>query len=58
MRFYPTAALATIAFAALIEPSFAGALTVPGPVAGIGLPALAVVGGIYWVGRKLLKPNE
>jgi len=27
---------------------------VPGPIAGIGLPALAVIGGAYWLGRKLL----
>jgi hypothetical protein len=26
----------------------------PGPIVGIGLPALALVGGVYWVGRKLL----
>ena len=30
----------------------AGAQAVPAPIAGIGLPALAVVGGAYWLGRK------
>ena len=57
MRLYPTAVLVTIAAAALVEPAFAQQ-AVPGPVAGLGLQALAVVGGIYWVGRKLLKPNK
>jgi hypothetical protein len=25
----------------------------PGPIAGIGLPAVALIGSAYWVGRKL-----
>jgi uncharacterized membrane protein len=29
-----------------------GPVIVPGPVAGVGLPALAVVGGAYWLVRK------
>jgi len=44
--------LSAIGFAVLAEPAFAGA-PAPGPIAGIGLPALALVGGAYWVGRKL-----
>ena len=46
--------LATIGLAVLVEPAFAGTPAVPGPIAGIGLPALAVIGGAYWLGRKLL----
>jgi uncharacterized membrane protein len=38
---------------ALVGDALAGALVrVPGPVAGVGLPALAVVGGAYWLVRK------
>lgn len=40
-------------FTALVEPALAGAVAAPGPVAGIGLPALVLIGGAYWVGRKL-----
>jgi hypothetical protein len=38
---------------ALIEPAFAGPAQVPGPIIGVGLPALAILGGGYWVIRKL-----
>jgi hypothetical protein len=34
-------------------PAFAEA-PAPGPIAGIGVSALALIGGTYWVGRKLL----
>jgi len=44
--------LASVGFAALVEPAFAGAVGVPGPVAGVGLPALVLIGGAYWVVRK------
>jgi hypothetical protein len=38
----------------LIEPAFSCAVVAaPGPVAGIGLPALAIIGVAYWVGRKV-----
>ncbi len=46
--------LAIIGLAGLVNPAFAGTSAVPGPIAGIGLPALAAIGGAYWVGRKLL----
>ena len=46
--------LTTIGFVALMEPAFATPIEAPGPIAGIGLPALAVIGGAYWLGRKLL----
>ena len=45
--------LATIGLAVLVDPAFAGINPAPGPIAGIGLPALAVIGGAYWVGRKM-----
>jgi uncharacterized membrane protein len=38
---------------ALIGPAFAGATTVPAPIIGAGLPVLAVLGGGYWLIRKL-----
>jgi hypothetical protein len=34
-------------------PALAGINATPGPIAGIGLPALAVIGGAYWIGRKV-----
>jgi len=36
----------------LVEPALAGIIAVPGPIAGVGLPALVLIGGAYWVGRK------
>jgi hypothetical protein len=32
-------------------------VTVPGPIAGVGLPVLIVVGAGYWVARKLRNRN-
>jgi hypothetical protein len=37
---------------ALIEPAFAQE-AVPGPIIGAGLPALAILGGGYWLVKKL-----
>jgi len=48
------AGLAAVSIIALIEPVFAATPT-PGPVAGVGLSAIAIVGGAYWVGAKLLR---
>lgn len=45
--------LTTIGLAVLAEPALAGIGPAPGPIAGIGLPALALIGGAYWVSRKL-----
>jgi hypothetical protein len=45
--------LATLGLTALMDPAFAGVPATPGPIAGIGLPALALIGGAYWIGRKL-----
>jgi hypothetical protein len=53
MCIYRIFALAAIGFTILMEPAFAGPSPAPGPIAGIGLPALALIGGAYWVGRKM-----
>ena len=43
-----------IAWLGLTDVALAGnPIAVPGPVAGAGLPALAVAGGALWVFRKL-----
>jgi len=52
MKSYRLFGYAIIGFIALVEPAFA-LQAVPGPVAGIGLPALALIGGAYWIGRKV-----
>ena len=40
--------------AAFVEPALAGgAVAAPGPIAGIGLPALVLIGGAYWIGKKV-----
>jgi hypothetical protein len=49
--------LTGIGLVVLADPVFAGT-SVPGPVAGIGLPALAIIGGAYWAGRKLLTRKD
>jgi hypothetical protein len=46
------AGLVSVGFAVLVEPALAQAAPAPGPIAGIGLPALVLVAGAYWVGRK------
>jgi hypothetical protein len=42
---------------ASIQPAFADGVAVPGPIVGAGLPALAVLGGGYWLIRKLRGPR-
>jgi hypothetical protein len=42
-----------IAWAGLTDVALAGAVGVPGPIAGAGPPALAVAGGALWLFRKL-----
>jgi hypothetical protein len=37
---------------ASIQPAFAQ-VPVPGPIIGAGLPALAILGGGYWLVKKL-----
>ena len=41
--------------AASIEPALAS--VVPAPIVGAGLPALAVLGGGYWLVKKLRRPR-
>jgi hypothetical protein len=53
--FAPVAAL--IIAAVSIEPAFAGTANVPAPILGAGLPAFAVLGGGYWLIRKLRRPR-
>jgi hypothetical protein len=54
--------VAPLAFAALgviissIEPALAGS-PVPAPIVGAGLPVLAVLGGGYWLIKKLREPR-
>jgi lipopolysaccharide export LptBFGC system permease protein LptF len=38
---------------ASIQPAFAGLAQVPAPIVGVGLPALAILAGGYWLIRKL-----
>jgi hypothetical protein len=38
---------------ASIEPALAGPASVPAPIIGAGVPALAILGGGYWLIRKL-----
>jgi len=52
MNLYRICGLTIIGLIAVTEPAFAE-VAAPGPIAGIGLPALALIGGAYWVGRKL-----
>ena len=50
--FAPVAAL--IIAAVSIEPAFAGiSPSVPAPIIGAGLPVLAVLGGGFWLIKKL-----
>ena len=38
---------------AMIEPATAGVVSTPAPIIGAGLPAIAVLGGGYWLIKKL-----
>ena len=58
MRICSAVALAALTFVVLAEPTLAGFTPVPGPIAGIGLPAVALIGGAYWLGRKLLSRRD
>jgi hypothetical protein len=44
----------TAAFAAA-DPALAGSIATPGPALGAGLPALAALGGGYWLIRRYRK---
>ena len=59
MNLIRIAGLALVGFAVLVEPALAGlSVGAPGPVAGIGLPALVLIGGAYWLGRKFFSRKE
>jgi hypothetical protein len=45
--------LATVGIALWVGPALASASAAPGPIAGVGFSALAIIGGVYWAGRKL-----
>jgi hypothetical protein len=53
MKCYQVVLGSAIALVSFMGPALAGAPPTPGPIAGIGLPALAVIGGAYWIGRKI-----
>jgi hypothetical protein len=56
MSVWKIAGLSAVGMMALLEPVFAAAVApAPGPIAGIGLPALAIIGFAYWVGRKVFR---
>jgi hypothetical protein len=54
MNLIRIAGSALVSLAVLVEVAFAGpaAVAAPGPIAGVGLPALILIGGAYWVSRK------
>ena len=56
MNLIRTVGLASLGFAGLIESALAGANGVPGPIVGLGLPALVIIGAAYWLGRKVFGP--
>jgi hypothetical protein len=58
MNLVRIAVLALVGFAVLVEPTLATPVGAPGPVVGVGLPALVLIGGAYWVGRKLFGRKE
>jgi hypothetical protein len=52
LKFVATFALAVLGvIVASMEPAFA--IPVPAPIVGAGLPAFAVLGGGYWLIKKL-----
>jgi hypothetical protein len=53
MYAYRILGFAAVGLTIFIVPAFAGISATPGPIAGIGLPALALIGGAYWIGRKV-----
>jgi hypothetical protein len=56
MNIIRIAGLTLFGFASLVEPALAGSVGVPGPIVGLGLPALVIVGAAYWLGRKVFGP--
>ena len=59
MTFVRSAALAAMSAVLLFEPALAGpSAAAPGPIAGVGLSALVLVGGAYWLGRKFFASKK
>ena len=54
MNLFRIVGLVSVGFAVVVEAALAGVGTAPAPapIAGLGLPALVLIGGVYWVGRK------
>ena len=50
--------LVSLGITVWVEPALALVDPAPGPIAGVGLPALVLIGGAYWVGRKLFGRKE
>jgi hypothetical protein len=54
MNLIRIAGLPFVGFVVLVETALAGpAAVAPGPIAGVGLPALVLVAGAYWIGRRV-----
>ena len=48
-----------LVFGVLVEPAFATEpVAAPGPIAGVGLPALVLIGGAYWIGKKVFARKQ
>jgi hypothetical protein len=47
-----------VAWVGMTDAAMAGFTAVPGPIAGAGLPALAIAGGALWLFRKLRTPHQ
>jgi hypothetical protein len=45
--------LAAMCLTIFAGPACASLPGAPGPIAGVGLPAIVLLGGAYWLGRKL-----
>jgi hypothetical protein len=53
MHLIRIAGLASISFAVFVETAFAQVAPAPGPIVGVGVPALVIIGAAYWIGRKV-----
>jgi hypothetical protein len=59
MNICKIATLAAVAIMALTDTVFAGPTSpTPGPVAGVGLASLAIIGGAYWLRRRFLAGKD
>jgi hypothetical protein len=53
LKSFWTIAICLIASTSFTEVAFANPIAVPGPIAGVGLPVVAIGWGGYWLLRKL-----